>query len=133
MFNRRLVRNTITKSLLGYIDKIPLSLNVKRNWLRTMHYVLPPLQIFLVTFGTKLQFYLGITISVVIMGLFILLNGCIISSLENILFDDNSNITDIVLELLKINKNRHNQIRITQVSFMAWVIYAIFIYYYRFT
>ena len=133
MFNRKLARHSLNRILLDYINKIPLSFNVKRVWIRSLHYVLPPLQILLVTFGNKLQFYLGITISVVIMFLFILLNGCILSSLENSLFDDNSNIADIVLELLKVNKNRHNQVRITQVFFILWIIYVTFIYNYRFT
>jgi len=133
MFNRKLARHSLNRILLDYINKIPLSFNVKRVWIRSLHYVLPPLQILLVTFGNKLQFYLGITISVVIMFLLILLNGCILSSFENSLFEDNINIADIVLELLKVNKNRHNQLRITQVFFILWIIYVAFIYNYRFT
>lgn len=133
MFNRNYARNILKKILLKYIDDIPLSLNVKRNWLRALHYVLPFMLIFFVTLGNKFHFYLGIAISVVIIVLFKLLNGCVISSLENKLFRDNSNITDVVLELLILKKTRHNQIRITQYIFALWIIYVIFIYNYRFT
>ena len=133
MFNRNYARNILKKILLKYIDDIPLSLNVKRNWLRALHYVLPFMLIFFVTLGNKFHFYLGIAISVVIIVLFKLLNGCVISSLENKLFRDNSNITDVVLELLILKKTRHNQIRITQYIFALWITYVIFIYNYRFT
>ena len=133
MFNRNSTRNIIKKSLSGYIDKIPLSLNVKRDWIRALHYAIPPVQIFLITFGNKAQFYLGVTVTAIIILLFILLNGCIISSLENALFQDKSNITDIVLEVLKIKKNQQNQVRVTLAIFVLWVIYMIFIYKYRFT
>ena len=132
MFNRRSLRHSLNRILLNYINKIPLSLNVKRAWIRSLHYSLPLLQLMLVTFGNKFQFYLGVMITISITIALVVLNGCILSSLENSLFNDNSNITDICLEFLKVKNTPRNQIIITQVSILLISIYMWFIYYFRF-
>ena len=133
MFNRRSLLNSLKNILLEYIDHIPLSLDVKRIWLRSLHYILPLLQILLITFGNKFMFFIGVSLTTFITSLFFILNGCILSSIERKLFNDDSNITDICLELLKLDKTVINQIRITQISMLLIALYIYFIYNYRFT
>ena len=132
MFNRSNMRYQLKNNLLDNIKKIPLSLEVKRTWIRASHYMLPCFQIFLLTFGNKIHFYMGALLTTMICVLFITLNGCILSSLENSLYHDNNAIVDVFLELLEVRKNKSNRYTITIIIFMLIIAYAIFMYNLRF-
>ena len=126
-------RNTLKKFLMTFIDKIPLSRNVKRNWLRAVHYALPVTLLFFATCGSIYFFYLATIIIISIIILFIFLRGCILSSLEKELFQDDNNVIDIILELLGLEKNTYNRMTATYFCFVIYIIFFIWVYNYRFT
>lgn len=125
-------RIKIRDSILKIIDNIPLDIKIKKWSLRIFHYILPIIQFLLITFGNINLFYLGASIFMTIIVFFILLNGCILTSIEKKIFDDNYTMADIGLDILYISKTNPNRVNITFFSFLIFLVYAIFVYLYRF-
>ena len=64
--------------------------------------------------------------------LYFLLGGCLLTQLEYKLTGDSDNICNIALELLKMEKTKENQLKITKQVLTIYLPMILVIYYYRF-
>ena len=125
-------RIKIRDFILKIINNIPIENTILKRVLRIGHHFLPLIQFILVTFGNINLFYIGISIFSTIVFCFLLLNGCILTSVEKKLFGDDYTTADPVLDFLFIRKTKQNRVNTVYLSFIISTIYIIFIYIYRF-
>jgi hypothetical protein len=85
----------------------------------------------IVLFGSKLWFYLIVFLNISVFLLFFIFGGCILSKLEN-RFSDDFNIIDLLLLLLKIERNKKNRKKYTNLFFIFLSLCILIIYYIRF-
>ena len=126
------IRIKIRDFILKIINNIPIENTILKRGLRIGHHFLPLIQFILVTFGNISLFYIGILIFSTIVFCFLLLNGCILTSVEKKLFGDDYTTADPFLDFLFIRKTKQNRVNTVYLSFIIFTIYIIFIYIYRF-
>ncbi len=74
-----------------------------------------------------------ITLLILILLMFCVFNGCIMSMVENKICNDDFTIADPFLELLEWEKNKKNRYKVTLLVGLSYYIVIGFIYYFRFT
>ena len=113
-------------------DKTNISNYTLGMYIRAYHICLPIGFIFVMLFGPKLIAAITLFILFILLFLYISLNGCILTSLEKKLCNDKFTFIDIFLEIAGIEVNEKNQFSMSIKLASLYVIFAIFIYYYRF-
>jgi hypothetical protein len=64
--------------------------------------------------------------------LFILLDGCLLSSLENRFLNDDFNVIDPLLEMKNMSITKENRLKVNYISCLLYLFVGLIIYYYRF-
>lgn len=122
--------------IINYLEKILLSSNISRKTtgilIRSFHNMLPLIIALLIVIGNKrIVQYCGIIIVILIL-MFYLFDGCILSMLENRICNDSYNIVDPILEIFNIEINYNNRMRVSYYILGIFAISYMIIYKIRF-
>ena len=118
--------------LENIILKIPVSKDTIGYLIRSIHYSLPFWFYFTIVFCPHQIVIMSIITIIVVIILFILFNGCFITRLEHRFLKDKHTILDFPLEILGLEKNNQNSIKITYLIFFIYIISITITYYVRF-
>ena len=118
--------------LENIILKIPVSKNTLGQLIRSIHYSLPLWFYFTILFCPHGIVIMSIIIIAVVIILFVLFNGCFITRLEHRFLKDKHTTLDFPLEILGLEKNNDNSIKITYVIFFIYIVSISITYYVRF-
>ena len=83
-------------------------------------------------FGPRILANIALAFAIVVILAYFLLGGCLLTQLEYKLTGDSDNICNIALELLKMEKTKENQLKITKQVLTIYLPMILVIYYYRF-
>lgn len=101
--------------------------------LRSIH-IAGPFILLLLLMVSKYQLMCSIIIFIFVFipSLFILLDGCLLSSLENRYLNDGFNVIDPLLEMKHMKINKKNRMKMNYFMCFIYLIMSILIYAYRF-
>jgi hypothetical protein len=131
--NGRKTRKNIAGFLEKIIDNIPLSKKSIGVTLRSIHVMGPFIMITLLILSRfKLVCDIIMGVLILIPVLFILLDGCVLSSLELLITKDNFTVVDPLLEWNNMEINTYNRVKMNYYVCFIYFIMGCFIYTYRF-
>lgn len=129
---------TVRVNIVSAIEKFlnyttSMSKNSVGIILRSIH-ISGPFVLLLLLMVSKYQLMCNIILFIFLLipSLFILLDGCILSSLENRYLHDNFNVIDPLLEMSHMEINKKNRIKMNYFMCFNYLIIGIIIYAYRF-
>ena len=130
---RKKLKNILIENIDTTLSKLPLSRLSLGILIRSIH-ICSPLIFFLLLLFSNNKILCNIVIIYIILAivLFLLLEGCFISSLENRIIKDDFNVIDPFLEIFNIQINFINRLKMTGVLGIIYFFLSIYIYYYRF-
>lgn len=101
--------------------------------LRSFH-ICVPFMLILLLLVSKYKTLCNIIIFILFLipTLFILLDGCILSSLENRFLDDDFNVIDPLLEMKNMPITKENRLKVNYIACFIYLILGLTIYFYRF-
>lgn len=129
----RKIRKTIVTSLEEQLYKTPLTKESIGIILRSFHITAPFIFITLLLVSKfKIVCDIILFILLLIPCLFVLLDGCLLSSLETRVTGDTFNVIDPVLEWSGMDKTTKNRMKINYFACFYYFIIGAIIYIYRF-
>lgn len=130
-----LLKKTLCK-VMKNIDKFSKISNISKksisHIIRIFHFSIPFYLIFLIAYGPKFLFIFSIIFLIIIYSAFLTLKGCLLSSIEAKMFNDNFFITDPALELCKMELTTKNRFKISYIVGSIYLLIIILIIYLRF-
>lgn len=101
--------------------------------LRSLH-ICGPFILLLLLLVSKYKLLCNIIIFILFLipTLFIVLDGCVLSSLENRFLDDDFNVIDPLLEMKNMPITKENRLKVNYVACFNYLIIGLIIYFYRF-
>jgi len=99
---------------------------------RILHYIMPIVFVIIMLIGSKTLFEIVIFFNIVILMLFIIFNGCILSKLEHRFTDENFTVIDPFLEIINIKLTNENRKKYTLYFITSGNIVLFTFYYFRF-
>ena len=100
--------------------------------MRSFHISTPFCFFFITLFAPKNIVWIVLFLLVIILFMFFIFDGCILSMIENKICDDDFTIADPFLELLKWEKTSKNRFNVTIIVGLIYYIAIGIIYYVRF-
>lgn len=100
--------------------------------MRSFHISTPVCFFFITLFAPKKIVWIVIFLLVIILSMFFIFDGCILSMIENKICDDDFTIADPFLELLEWDKTSKNRFNVTIIVGLLYYIVIGIIYYIRF-
>lgn len=130
--NRKEIISFIMNLIHKFSGKTNISINSLSHLLRSFHLSTPFFMLLLVFYSNIYisSFVLLFMIKIIIC--FVYLKGCYLSMIEKELFNDDFMITDPVLEIMKMEKNKKNRYGITFIIGGIYTVVLFTIYYLRF-
>lgn len=126
----------LVKKIMNVIEKISsisgLSMSSIGRLIRATHISMPYFFLFALIYG---PFYIAVIVPIllfIIILMFFILNGCIMSQVEMDILKDGYCIADPTLEILRMEINKRNRYRISYVILASYVVMTAFIMYWRF-
>ena len=126
------LKNRIADILYKIFNYCYISNKTLGTWIRVFHYNAPFYVFFTILFGPRILANIALAFAIVVILAYFLLGGCLLTQLEYKLTGDSDNICNIVLELLKMEKTKENQLKITKQVLTIYLPMILVIYYYRF-
>jgi len=131
--------NFIINILLNICNKIPISNNILGQWIKSIHFMSPFAILFIILYGPILLYKLCFLFIIISTIIFIYMEGCFLSKLENKICNNNINIIDIIIEIFqgKIDYNNNNKISNDRYryTFIIGIVFFILVFicsFYRF-
>lgn len=127
-------RVTIVSAIERVLNSaVSMSKNSIGITLRSIH-IAGPFILLLILMVSKYQLMCSIIIFIFVFipSLFILLDGCLLSSLENRYLNDGFNVIDPLLEMKHMKINKKNRMKMNYFMCFIYLIMSILIYAYRF-
>jgi hypothetical protein len=122
-----------------YVDKAEAFLRKSGFSDKTIHNLLIGFHLFIIIlsfvvflFGSKPWFYLIVFLNISVYLSFLIFNSCILSKLECRFSDNDFNIIDPILVLIKKEQNEENRKKYTKISFVFLSLSILISYYIRF-
>jgi hypothetical protein len=100
--------------------------------LRSYHVSCPFVVIILLFYGSQWCVTIAAMNLFIVFFLFIITNGCILTMLEHRLCGDEFTIADPFIEMMGIELNNQNRVRISYGIAIGYFIFFFLVYYYRF-
>lgn len=126
------LRKKIRNIILNLINNSYFSNKSIGIFIKIIHLTLPFLLPLAMCYGNMLIFLIALIISYIIIIAFVILGGCLLTSLENAIFENNINILNIPMYILGIKINNRNKVVLTWTLFSIWFIFILTICYKRF-
>ena len=124
------------KRVMNGINKITTNTGLSEksvaNIIRTLHFALPFFLLFFISYGPNILVLFSIFFLIIIYSAFIILQGCLLSSIESFMFKDDFFITDPALELCRMELTTKNRFRISYIVGGIYLILICYIIYSRF-
>ena len=129
-----LSKKDIIKIIVKYLDSINISNEILGIWIRVFHFVSPLAGLIILLFHHKILAKLYLVFLLICFTMFIYLNGCLLSSVEKKLCENDINIVDIFIELIYKNKEKLNEKRynLTIIIGFIYIFISLLVYYIRF-
>ena len=125
-------RNKIVENFKNKWESGKLSKKSLGIVMRSFHMSTPVFFILIALFAPKIVVWVSIFLLVVILFMFFVFDGCILSMIENRVCDDDFTIADPYLEALEWEKNTKNRFNVTLIVGLTYYIAIGVIYYIRF-
>lgn len=125
-------RDEIVDYFKNKCDNSKLSTKTLGIVMRSFHMSCPVGFFLLMIFAPIEICWVVIFLLAIILLLFFLFNGCIMSMVENKVCCDDFTIADPFLEILEWEKNKKNRYKVTLIVGMTYYLFIGAIYYYRF-
>jgi hypothetical protein len=129
------LKKTLCK-VMEKIDKFSKMSNISKksisHIIRVFHFSIPFYLIFLIAYGPKILVIFSIFFLIIIYSGFLILKGCLLSSIEAKMFNDNFFITDPALELCRMELTTKNRFKISYIVGSIYLLIVILIIYLRF-
>jgi hypothetical protein len=113
-------------------DNTKFTTNTLGIMIRSFHMCSPLGFFLLIVFAPLHVCWVVITLLILIIVMFFLFNGCMISMVENKICNDDFTIIDPFLELLECEKNKKNRYNVTILVGLSYYAVIGCIYYFRF-
>lgn len=124
------------KRVMKGINKITINTGLSEksvaHIIRTLHFTLPFFLLFFISYGPNILVLFSIFFLTIIYSGFIILQGCLLSSIEAFIFKDDFFITDPALELCRMELTTKNRYKISYIVGGLYLILICFIIYLRF-
>jgi hypothetical protein len=130
---RKKLKNILIENIDTTLSKLPLSRLSLGILIRSIH-ICSPLIFFLLLLFSNNKILCNIVIIFIILAivLFLLFNGCFISSLENRIIGDDFNVIDPFLEIFNIQINFKNRLKMSYLIGVSYFFIILYIFIYRF-
>ena len=115
-------KKKIINYIINKIEDSRISTKLIRLHVRALHLYLPIIFIIIILFGPGYFFILGIILQIIVTILFFIFDGCLLTMLENRLYNDGINPSDLFLELLYLKPNSSNRMYISIGGFIIWML-----------
>ena len=127
MFDSKAIKKKIISTVISYCNDFKISNNNIGMWLRALHIYSFFSNILAISIlPLQISFILIFLLALVPIW-FYLLDGCLLSEIENILCDDKFNMTDIFLEALNWDINKKNRFIISYYVFGSCSIIVVYL------
>ena len=125
-------RNEIVEQFKNKCDNSKLSNKSLGIMMRSFHMSTPVFFLLIALFAPKKVVWIVFVLLVIILVMFIIFDGCILSMIENKVCNDDFTIADPFLEHLDWEKNTKNRFNITLIVASSYYVAIVIIYYIRF-
>jgi hypothetical protein len=126
-------RNKFVENFKNKCDNSKLSTKSLGILMRSFHTSTPVCFLLIALFAPKRVVWIVFVLLVIILLMFILFDGCILSMIENKVCNDDFTIADPFLELLDWEKNTKNRFNVTLMVGSSYYVAIAIIYYIRFS
>ena len=130
MSSSKVRRNKIVKPIVKYLNSTKIQNKSLVSWIRVIHFGSPIMTIWSLLYMSKRSSIIIIILNFIPLFLYIYLGGCFLSKIEKDLIGDDTNITDLFLELAGYKATSRNRKHSTIVigSIYAFLVFIIFFY-----
>tara|TARA_B110000208_G_C11788192_1_gene436404 strand:+ start:2165 stop:2572 length:408 start_codon:yes stop_codon:yes gene_type:complete len=126
-------RNKLVKPLVKYLDSTKIQNKSLVAWIRVIHFGSPIMTICSLTYVNKMSSIIILILNFITLSLYLFLGGCFLSKIEKVLSDgDDTNITDIFLEIFDYKITNKNRKHATVIIGIIYFSIIMLIYLFRF-
>jgi hypothetical protein len=126
------LRNNMLDFAENIINQSNLSKKSVGIVLRSLHFTIPVIIAILFVFGSIRVFKMVFVFNVIVFILFITLDGCILSRLEQKIMNDDFTVIDPFLELIRVDITNENRKNYSIYSGIFGLIFSVIVFYFRF-
>jgi hypothetical protein len=122
--------------IIDYLEKLCETSRISKktlgNTIRSYHVSCPFVVLILLFYGTQLCVTISAINLIIVFGMFVITNGCLLTMLEHRLCGDEFTIADPFIETLGIELNSKNRVNISYCIAISYLLFFFLVYYYRF-